>query len=840
MGNGLLSMVDADVKARVRSEMLRRLYSYAFPVHLLTLPAAFLIATLTSEVVGAAVAMGWAITLSAIEVLRLIATLVFFRVRGHVTRPRAWFFVFTVGLLLSALVWGAAGVLFFPADSPVFQLIITVILVAVAAIAMTLLTPAFWLYVASLGFYLLPVLVMLLADFSPASRPVIGLMLVAVLLLLLAARRSQYDQIEAVASRYSYAKTAESLRQEVEERRRMETEFRRRETANQRRKAILMDLARDPAITEGDVLAGFGTVARGVARGLAVTRVSVWDMVPERKCFRARLLLDGDRIDEQPGLSFDNRLGLEVMRALEATRSLVISDTRSDLYAGQYWEDYFADNGVVSALVTPFRRGGRIRGFLMAESRVQRFWTEDDDNFASSAVDFVSLALTAADRRRVQHRLHEMATLDGLTRLPNRNAFQDFIARSLASADTDGERIGLLFVDLDRFKAVNDSMGHHAGDVVLQEMAQRLLDSTREGDWVARLAGDEFTVIVHQLDSLETLRSIANRIRTSLTRPMQLDNTEITLTCSIGIAIFPDDAEDPERLLQSADAAMYEAKKEGRNRYAFFTPELRERAVRRLSMDTELRQAVDDGDFILHYQPIVRPEDGRPLGVEALIRWQRRDGQMVSPGEFIPLAEDTGLIVPIGEWVLDQTLARLAEWDCLSDAALTVSVNFSMVQCRHGGLPAMVNRALSRRRVSPDRLVAEVTESDVLIGQQQYLAVFDRLREQGVRVAMDDFGTGSSSLGQLKRLPVDILKLDRSFVRDITSSGEDEAITRAAITMADALGLKVIAEGVETTGQRDMLIDAGCRLMQGFYFSRPQPATEIATMLRNEQLLPAS
>lgn len=840
MGNGLLSMVDADVKARVRSEMLRRLYSYAFPVHLLTLPAAFLIATLTSEVVGAAVAMGWAITLSAIEVLRLIATLVFFRVRGHVTRPRVWFVVFTTGLLLSALVWGAAGVLFFPAGSPAFQLIITVILVAVAAIAMTLLTPAFWLYVASLGFYLLPVLVMLLADFSPASRPVIGLMLVAVLLLLLAARRSQYDQIEAVASRYSYAKTTESLRLEVEERRRMETEFRRRETANQRRKAILMDLARDPAITEGDVLAGFGTVARGVARGLAVTRVSVWDMVPERKCFRARLLLDGDRIDEQPGLSFDNRLGLEVMRALEATRSLVISDTRSDIYAGQYWEDYFADNGVVSALVTPFRRGGRIRGFLMAESRVQRFWTEDDDNFASSAVDFVSLALTAADRRRVQHRLHEMATLDGLTRLPNRNAFQDFIARSLASADTDGERIGLLFVDLDRFKAVNDSMGHHAGDVVLQEMAQRLLDSTREGDWVARLAGDEFTVIVHELDSLETLRSIANRIRTNLTRPMQLDNTEITLTCSIGIAIFPDDAEDPERLLQSADAAMYEAKKEGRNRYAFFTPELRERAVRRLSMDTELRQAVDDGDFILHYQPIVRPEDGRPLGVEALIRWQRRDGQMVSPGEFIPLAEDTGLIVPIGEWVLDQTLARLAEWDCLSDAALTVSVNFSMVQCRHGGLPAMVNRALSRRRVSPDRLVAEVTESDVLIGQQQYLAIFDRLREQGVRVAMDDFGTGSSSLGQLKRLPVDILKLDRSFVRDITSSGEDEAITRAAITMADALGLKVIAEGVETAGQRDMLIDAGCRLMQGFYFSRPKPAAEIVAMLRDDRLLPES
>jgi EAL domain-containing protein (putative c-di-GMP-specific phosphodiesterase class I) len=211
---------------------------------------------------------------------------------------------------------------------------------------------------------------------------------------------------------------------------------------------------------------------------------------------------------------------------------------------------------------------------------------------------------------------------------------------------------------------------------------------------------------------------------------------------------------------------------------------------------------------------------------------------MVSPGEFIPLAEDTGLIVPIGEWVLDQSLAQLDEWDRIGDTRLTVSVNFSMVQCRHGGLPAMVDRALNRRGISPERLVAEVTESDVLIGQQQYQTVFDRLRERGVRVAMDDFGTGSSSLGQLKRLPVDVLKLDRSFVRDITHAEQDEAITRAAITMADALGLIVIAEGVEIPAQRDLLIDAGCPLMQGFYFSRPRTAEDIAEVLSQQRCFP--
>jgi len=334
------------------------------------------------------------------------------------------------------------------------------------------------------------------------------------------------------------------------------------------------------------------------------------------------------------------------------------------------------------------------------------------------------------------------------------------------------------------------------------------------------------------------LRGIANRIRKALTQPMLLNNTEITLTCSIGISLYPDDADDAERLLQNADAAMYEAKKEGRNRYAFFTPELRERAVRRLSLDTELRRAVEDNDFVLHYQPIVSSHDGKIMGVEALVRWQRSDGQIVSPGEFIPMAEETGLIVPIGEWVLDRALQQLGHWDRLSDDQLTVSVNFSMVQCRHGGLPATVDRSLTRNQIDAARLVAEVTESDVLIGQQQYQAVFDRFRERGVRVAMDDFGTGSSSLGQLKRLPVDILKLDRSFVRDITSSSEDEAITRAAITMAKALGLKVIAEGVEFPAQREMLIDAGCRLMQGFYFSRPRAAEEISHLIKEAGTLP--
>jgi len=838
MPTGQLMVTDRDVDSQVRAEMIKRLFTYGFPSHIASIPGAILVAILMSAVVSWNTSLGWAIALITSELLRVIACLLFFHYRGHVSRPRMWFALFLSGALLSAAIWGAGGVLLFPEGHAEYQIIMALILVAVAGISLPLLAPAFWLYMVTMGLILLPILLMLLMSASSLSQIAAVLIGLSALVLVLAARRINWDQTESVAARHSFASAAESLRQEVDERRRIESELRRRETTNQRRKLILMELARHPVIAEGDLALALGEVAQAVARGLAVTRVSVWFLSPNNARFDCRLILDGDRLDDSPALSLDVRLDQDSRQEFERIRTLVVPDVRNHAHAGLYWADYFRDTGIQSILAAPFRRDGRVRGFLMAESRIQRFWTEDDDSFISSSVDFVSLAMAASDRRKAQHRLREMATLDGLTRLPNRNAFHEFITQSIKSAQREGSRLGLLFVDLDRFKAVNDSLGHHAGDVVLQEMSQRLLDSLRDGDWVARLAGDEFTVIVHDLESLETLRGIANRVRKSLIQPMVLDKTEITLTCSIGIAIYPDDAEDSERLLQSADAAMYEAKKEGRNRYAFFTPELRERAVRRLSLDNELRRAVDDQEFILHYQPIVRSDTGAMVGVEALVRWQRADGQMVSPGEFIPLAEETGLVVPIGEWVLNEALRQLGEWDRNHDSRLTVSVNFSMVQCRHGGLPAMVDRALNRNGMDSERLVAEVTESDVLVGQQQYQAVFDRLRERGVRVAMDDFGTGSSSLGQLKRLPVDILKLDRSFVRDITTASQDEAITRAAITMADALGLSVIAEGVEMPGQRDLLVHAGCRLMQGFYFSRPRQAEDISRLLRDGQTLP--
>jgi diguanylate cyclase (GGDEF)-like protein len=426
--------------------------------------------------------------------------------------------------------------------------------------------------------------------------------------------------------------------------------------------------------------------------------------------------------------------------------------------------------------------------------------------------------------------LRELATVDGLTRLPNRHAFQEYLAAALAATNTDESRLALLFVDLDRFKEINDSFGHHAGDTVLREMAARLAECTRDMDWVARLAGDEFMVIVPEVDSLETVRSIAQRIRKALTRAMTIEGVEVQLTCSIGIALCPDDAIDAERLFQNADAAMYQAKREGRNRYAFFRPELRERAILRLSRENALRQAIAADELELHYQPIVEATTGSLHGVEALVRWRHADGQLLAPAEFIPLAEETGLIWSLGEWVLNAALNQLAAWDSASRIRPLLSVNFSVAQCRQGKIRDVITRSLAHHHLSPDRLIVEVTEAEALLAY--YQENFRPLREDGMQLAMDDFGVGASTLAQLRRLPVDMLKLDVGIVADIESCARDQAITRAIISMADALEITVVAEGVETPGQRRSLMDAGCRRMQGFLLGRPKPPGELERLLR--------
>ncbi len=825
-GNGL----PVHIEWRVFSDSVRRLYDYSLPIHLITLPAAILIATLLSTGAGINVWL-WVWVVVPLELLRLALYVAFRWFAPRRRNPRFWVFAFVVPTALSALSWGGVGFYVVSVADPAWTAVTVLVMLIAAGYSLPLLVPVLWVYLFSLALILGPVLLSLMIHPGPITWYLAGLVSLAVALLVIASLRIWRDQQDAIRTRYTSASAADALRREVEERRRIEEELRQREIQMQHRKALLMDLAREPVISEGEMAHSLERVARSIMRGLDVERATVWYVDPEAERFVCRLLLAGEHTDFNPELAFDIRLGKRSRHAMEKSRALAVVDVQADPHAGVYWQDYFARVKTRSFLGAPFRREGRVRGFVMAESSDTRHWTEEDESFISSAVDFISLALAAADRRSAQRRLHQMATLDSLTRLPNRHAFQEYMDRALKEASLVDAKVGLLFVDLDRFKAVNDSLGHHAGDIVLQEMAQRLAESTRYGDWVARLAGDEFTVIVNNPEHTDTLRGIADRIRESLTEPTQLENHEITLTCSIGISVYPDDAMDAETLLQNADAAMYAAKQAGRNQYAFFTPELRERAVHRLSLDSELRRAIARDDLLLHYQPIVRADDGAIEGLEALVRWQREDGSVIPPMDFVPMAEENGLVVPIGEWVLDRAVAQLAEWDRETTAEVGMSVNFSMLHFRQGDLPALILETLERHGVAPQRLIVEITETDVLLGQGEFASVFEALRKQGVRVAIDDFGTGSSSLGQLKRLPVDILKLDRSFIRGLEDATENQAITRAVVQMAHALNLTVVAEGVESDGQYLRLQESGCRLMQGFLFSVPVPATEVPALL---------
>lgn len=821
------------VESHVLADSVRQLFHYSAPIHLVTPGAAWLIALLLDRTEGLAHIWTWALVLTMVELLRLGLYAAFCWGSGSDWRPRRWLAVFAVLVAATALCWGSLGYFFLGEVSPMAQAALVLVLIVACSASLPLLVPVLWTYHLALLLIAAPVVPALWADGEMTALYIGVLGIFALIILMISSVRIHRDQQEAIRMRHSYALAADHLRQEVEERRRVENELRRREFLTQRRKGLLMELAREPVIAEGSMAPSLEAICRTVLRGLSVTRATVWYIDPGSDRFVCRLVLDGGGSDHAPDLAFPVELETATRRRLETSRAVAMSDLRTEPELSTYRRDYFEPNRVLSVLGAPFRRDGRVRGFLLAESRIERQWSEEDESFVSSAADFVSLALAAADRRSAQRRLRELATLDHLTRLPNRHAFQEYVDRALSDAALAGTRTGLLFVDLDRFKAVNDSLGHHAGDIVLQEMSERLAESTREGDWVARLAGDEFTVIVNNPHNYETLRGIANRIRKALTQPTHVHDQEITLTCSIGIAVYPDDARDAETLLQNADAAMYAAKGMGRNQYAFYTPRFRERAQRRLSMDTDLRRALEKEEFRLHYQPIVRARDAGIEGLEALVRWEPEAGEIIPPGEFIPMAEDNGLIVPIGEWVLREALGQLDEWDRQLEESPLLSLNLSMVQVRHGGLPERIERALREHGVAPERLVVEVTETDVLLGRGQYAGVFERLREQGVRVAIDDFGTGSSSLGQLKRLPADILKLDRSFVRDLDAGSADQAIARAVIGMAEALGLQVIAEGVEEPYQWQELARSGCGLLQGFYFSRPVDAEEVGRQLRH-------
>lgn len=440
---------------------------------------------------------------------------------------------------------------------------------------------------------------------------------------------------------------------------------------------------------------------------------------------------------------------------------------------------------------------------------------------------YVGVFTDISQIKEAQDQINFLAHHDALTRLPNRALFRERFDHALMHARRENTSIALLFLDLDRFKTVNDTLGHPVGDQVLLEVSKRMNQIIRASDTLARLGGDEFVLLLEEQTDAQHAAVVARKLIDLFSRPMIIGEHELVVTASIGITLYPNDGDDSDKLIRHADRAMYEAKQQGRNTYRFFTRALTEGALERLMMENDLRRAVARNELILHYQPIVNLETRQLQGIEALVRWQHPEQGLIAPGLFIELAEEIGIIGEIGQWVLRAACSQLARWDRDGFKVPRISVNLSVQQIDREGLITMVSEELNSSGLSPERLELEVTESMLIRNPELSRTVLSELRTLGVKFAIDDFGTGYSSLAYLKLLPLDHLKIDQSFVRDIGKDANDEAIVLAIIAMSKSLGLESVAEGVEEAHQARFLQQAGSDLAQGYLYSRPLPADEI-------------
>jgi diguanylate cyclase (GGDEF)-like protein/PAS domain S-box-containing protein len=475
-----------------------------------------------------------------------------------------------------------------------------------------------------------------------------------------------------------------------------------------------------------------------------------------------------------------------------------------------------------------FSRQGRVLGTFAMYYREVRAPGESERYLLDIATHLAGIAI---ERDRAEERVRHMAQHDALTGLPNRLLLRDRVNQSISQAARNRRQVAVMFIDLDQFKDINDSLGHQVGDQLLRSVARRLQRCLRQGDTVARLGGDEFVVSLNELNDTNEAMMVAGKILQTLRRTFVVDRHELHVTGSVGISLYPTNGEDAESLMRAADAAMYHAKEKGRDNYQFFVPRLNEAARRRLTIANRLRQAVQRNEFSLHYQPQIDLQNGTIFSAEALLRWNQTDLGMITPTEFVKVAEETGVIVPLGDWVLRQACEQLKRWRDAGHANLHVTVNLSPHQLRRAGFAEFVAEVLQETGLPAEALEIEITEGILMMYSSENVTALGRLARMGVRLAIDDFGTGYSSLSYLQRFPISVLKIDQSFVSGIGQDPNDTAIVGTIIAMARSLNMKVVAEGVETEEQAAFLRNNGCYAAQGFYYSKAIPAEKFVALL---------
>ncbi len=452
-------------------------------------------------------------------------------------------------------------------------------------------------------------------------------------------------------------------------------------------------------------------------------------------------------------------------------------------------------------------------------------------NKQGSISQYVSIFSDITERKKTDELIWKQANFDALTQLANRSLFHKRFQQELDRCQRSSGRLAIIYLDLDGFKDINDSLGHAAGDVLLIEVAQRLQKYSRKTDVVARLGGDEFSLLTPGFSQPEQVGSIAQQILEALAKPITILGREIHISASIGIAIYPDDGQSLEKLSKHADIAMYQAKKSGKNQFQYFCHEMKTKALHRLSLIHDLHIALDKLSFQIHYQPKIRLVDNKIIGMEALIRWTKPNGEIIAPADFIPCAEETGMIIPIGDWVLTEACHQTKVWNKQFDAQLHVAVNLSARQFHRHNITNRVLTILETHALSPHLLELEITESILMNDVEEAIQVMAALRSHGISIAIDDFGTGFSSLSYLKRFPINTLKIDKSFIRDLTEASKDAAIIHSIISLAESLNLEVVAEGVETVEQLTFLSQQKCNIAQGYHLAKPMSADEFERFL---------
>ncbi|MCY0853545.1 putative bifunctional diguanylate cyclase/phosphodiesterase [Cupriavidus sp. D39] len=502
-----------------------------------------------------------------------------------------------------------------------------------------------------------------------------------------------------------------------------------------------------------------------------------------------------------------------------------------DIGAGQHDAQFFHE------VRMRLEQGGQWRGEFLNRCKLGApfpAWLSISvvENADRSVSHYVAVFTEVSALKMSEQRLQHLAHHDPLTGLPNRVLFHDRLEQAINRSHRDGSLFALMFLDMDRFKLINDSLGHAVGDRLLQAVASRLKGCLREVDTVARLGGDEFAIILSDLQRGEDATVVAEKMVATLGMPYLLEPHEVFVTPSIGVTIYPEGHVDKARLLEGADVAMYQAKENGRNNFQYYSADMNEAAYERLRTETSLRRALERNEFMLYYQPQMDLQTGAIVGVEALMRWQHPERGRVLPAEFIPILEETGLIIPVGEWVLETACTHFKAWLDAGIAPRRLAVNLSLRQFRHRNLVGTIAGILERTGLSGRHLELEVSESTVMANVQLTVAILERLKVLGIQIAIDDFGTGSSSLSHLKSLPIDTVKIGHPFVLDIPHSRDDAAITAAIISLAQSMRLTSVAEGVETEDQASFLRQQHCDQMQGYLFEKPLPLEAMAEMLR--------